>query len=59
MSKKPKASGSKKAAGKKTKSPPPGKSQRERFIAAAREIGVDESGKEFDAALKKIIHPRG
>lgn len=32
--------------------------QKERFIKAARSIGVDESGKEFDRALKKIVPPR-
>jgi hypothetical protein len=31
------------------------KPQRERFIEAARSIGVDETGKEFDMALKKIV----
>lgn len=31
------------------------KTQRERFIEAARSIGVDETGKEFDGALRKII----
>lgn len=34
------------------------KTQRERFIEAARSIGVDESGQEFDRALKKIVPPR-
>ena len=40
-----------KAAKKKAKE----KTQRERFIEAARSIGVDETGKEFEAGLKKII----
>jgi hypothetical protein len=31
------------------------KPQRERFIEAARSIGVDESGKEFETALKRIV----
>jgi hypothetical protein len=31
------------------------KSQSERFIETARMLGVDESGKEFDRALKRII----
>jgi hypothetical protein len=31
------------------------KTQAERFIEAAREIGVDESGKEFEKALRKIV----
>lgn len=29
--------------------------QSARFIEAAREIGVDESGKEFERALSKVI----
>jgi hypothetical protein len=29
------------------------KSQRERFIEAARSVGVDETGKEFEAAIRK------
>jgi hypothetical protein len=35
------------------------KSQRERFIETARAVGVDETGAEFEAALKKIAPPRG
>ena len=31
------------------------KSQRERFIDAARESGADESGKEFERAFRKIV----
>lgn len=31
------------------------KEQSARFIKAAREIGVDETGKEFERALKKVI----
>lgn len=31
------------------------KAQSERFIKAAREAGVDETGKDFDSALKKLI----
>ena len=37
---------------KKTK-----ETQKERFIKAARSIGVDETGKEFEAALKQIVSP--
>jgi hypothetical protein len=33
------------------------KTQSERFIEAAREIGVDESGEEFEQALSKITSP--
>ena len=54
MAAKPKVGGAKK--------PPPKKmtpaEQSERFIQTAREIGVDESGKEFEAALKRIAPPR-
>lgn len=32
--------------------------QRERFVATARELGVDETGAEFDRALAKIIPPK-
>ena len=34
------------------------KSQSERFIEAARAIGVDESGEEFERALKKVAPPK-
>ena len=34
------------------------KEQRKRFIEAARAIGVDESGEEFEAAFKKIVPER-
>lgn len=42
------------------KKPPPQneKSQKQRFIETARELGADESGKEFDKAVKKIVRPR-
>jgi hypothetical protein len=33
------------------------KSQKERFIEAAKDIGADESGKPFERALKKIAPP--
>ncbi len=32
--------------------------QSKQFIAAAREIGVDETGREFEVALRKIVPPR-
>ena len=41
-------------AAKKSKEKP----QRERFIEAARSIGVDETGKEFDRALTRIVPPK-
>jgi hypothetical protein len=34
------------------------KTQSERFIEAARELGVDETGKEFERALSKIVPKR-
>jgi hypothetical protein len=32
--------------------------QFERFVKTARELGVDESGKAFDRAFKKIVRPK-
>lgn len=32
--------------------------QSARFIATARAIGVDESGKEFERALTKVVPPK-
>jgi hypothetical protein len=32
--------------------------QSERFIETARKLGVDESGKAFDRAFKKLVPPR-
>jgi hypothetical protein len=54
MSKKSKARGSQ----KETRGASGEKTQSERFIEAARSIGVDETGREFDRALKKIVPPR-
>jgi hypothetical protein len=34
------------------------KEQSERFKQAARELGVDESGEEFERAVRKIMEPR-
>ena len=34
------------------------KSQRERFIETARQLGVDETGAEFERALAKIAPPK-
>jgi hypothetical protein len=34
------------------------KPQRERFIEAAREIGVDETGKEFDRLFTRVVPPK-
>ena len=47
MPQKPKAGRSKSATSEKA--------QRERFIETARAVGVDESGKEFERGLKKLI----
>lgn len=49
MSQKPKAGRSQSAAGKKQKA------QSERFIETARAIGVDETGREFERALAKVV----
>jgi hypothetical protein len=32
--------------------------QSERFIKTARELGVDETGEEFERAFRKIVRPR-
>lgn len=53
MARKPKAGALKPPPRKMTKA-----EQSERFIKTAREIGVDESGKEFEAALRRIVPPR-
>jgi hypothetical protein len=34
------------------------KAQSERFIEAARAHGVDESGKEFERALRKVVRAK-
>jgi len=47
-----------KAARKTKKSKEAQKTQAERFIETARSIGVDESGKEFERAISKILPPR-
>ena len=44
-----------KAAGKTKKPKETQKEQSERFIEAARNIGVDESGKEFERTIRKIV----
>lgn len=52
MAEKPKAKGAK----VQTKAPKaPEKPQAEQFIEAARSIGVDETGREFERAIKKIV----
>ena len=56
MDSKPKARSpaTKKAAAKVPKE----KTQKQRFIEAARAIGVDESGVEFESGLKKVVMPK-
>jgi len=34
------------------------KEQSERFKQTARELGVDESGKDFEMVVRKIMEPR-
>jgi hypothetical protein len=43
---------------KKKPPPPDEKPQRERFIEAAREAGVDETGEAFERAFAKIVPPK-
>jgi hypothetical protein len=52
MAHKPKAGSPKKSAKSKEKT------QRERFIETARAIGVDETGREFEAAITKMLKPK-
>jgi hypothetical protein len=40
---------------RKAKPKPDKKPQHERFIETARKIGADESGKEFERAMKRIV----
>ena len=41
------------------KKPPPKdeKPQKQRFVEAAKEVGADASGREFEGAMKKIVKP--
>jgi hypothetical protein len=55
MAQKPKARGAPNKRGAAAKQ----KAQSERFIEAARMIGVDESGKDFERALNKLVPPSG
>jgi hypothetical protein len=42
----------------KKKPPPKGeKPQKERFAEAVKSTGADESGREFERAMKKIVKP--
>ncbi len=57
MATKPKARSSPKKA-EKPEAATKEKSQRERFIEAAREVGVDETGEEFERALRRLVPRR-
>jgi hypothetical protein len=54
MPQKPKARGST----HKTGASPEAKTQSARFIETARTLGVDESGKEFEKALRRIVRKK-
>jgi len=43
---------------KEPRPPKNDKSQAERFKETARQIGVDETGKEFEEAFGKIVTPK-
>lgn len=59
MDRKPKARGPTKRVTKTVKKTKvKEKPQSERFIEAARAIGVDESGGEFEVALRKIVQQK-
>jgi hypothetical protein len=51
MAQKPKARGATNKRSAEAKQ----KAQSARFIEAAREMGVDESGKEFERAIRKVV----
>jgi hypothetical protein len=55
--------GRKKPVATKPKRTPPkpqaaSKAQHARFVEAAREIGADETGEEFERAFRKIVPPK-
>lgn len=54
MAQKPKAGAAKTIASPTEKQ----KAQSERFLKAAREAGVDETGREFERALRKLAPPK-
>lgn len=43
---------------KKSPSPKGEKPQHDRFKEAAKEVGADETGREFERAFKKIVPPK-
>lgn len=61
MPQKPEARGGPRKIGKagaRKSAPSVEKTQSARFIEAARAAGVDETGKDFERALRRIIPPR-
>lgn len=58
MGTKPKVRGSPGNRKKKPEAPSKEKSQRERFIEAAREAGVDESGAQFERLFIRVVPPK-
>lgn len=54
----PQKSKARRSAGKARKPKEDQKAQSARFIESARTVGVDESGKEFERALNRIVPPR-
>lgn len=58
MAAKPKVRGAKKRPAKAPLPAAKEKSQRERFIETAREIGVDETGQAFERAVARLVPPR-
>jgi hypothetical protein len=56
MPQKPKARSSK---SKTTKPKETQEAQSARFVETARKIGVDESGREFERAFKKVVSSSG
>jgi len=55
MDKKPKAGGAPKKAKPESKPKAKDEKQFERFIETARMLGVDESGKEFETVIRKVL----
>lgn len=53
MGSKPKAGGP-----PKPKREPEERTQRERFIEAARQVGVDETGETFERAISRLVRPK-
>lgn len=59
MPQKPKArGGASQTKGKSSGAGAAQKTQSERFVEAARAVGVDETGREFDLALSRIMPPK-